>query len=87
MKNVIDQIKEILTEKLGLADSEVTPKAHFMRDLGVDSLDYVELMMEFEKAFNIKISEAESNMLKTVEQAAEFIETKLGNSASKNWAA
>ncbi|MBC8112126.1 MAG: acyl carrier protein [Verrucomicrobia bacterium] len=87
MKRVIDEIKEILTQKLGLADSEVTPQAHFMRDLGVDSLDYVELMMEFENAFNIKISEAESAMLKTVEQAAEFIESKLDSQDIKNWAA
>ena len=62
MENIHQTITDILVEKLGLAETEVTTDANFIKDLGIDSLDYAELIMEFEQAFDLKIpdSDAES---------------------------
>ena len=77
MKNVFEKICEILKEKLGIVDTEIKPYAHFLRDLGIDSLEYTEMVMEFEYAFDIRIPDAETSMLGTIEQAVAFIEKKL----------
>lgn len=55
MADVMAKVKEIIVNKLGVEESEITPEASFTNDLGADSLDTVELVMEFEKAFNIQI--------------------------------
>jgi acyl carrier protein len=76
-KNVFEIIRDILQEKLGIADTEIKPYAHFLKDLGIDSLEYTEMVMEFEYAFDIRIPDTETSMLGTVQQAVEFIERKL----------
>jgi acyl carrier protein len=69
----------MLVEKLGIEASQITPTANFIRDLGIDSLDYIELIMEFEQAFDIRIPDTEGEQLKTVGQAVDYIESKLAN--------
>ena len=59
MADITSKVKEIIVEKLGVDESEITPEANFTKDLGADSLDTVELIMEFEKAFEISIPEEE----------------------------
>lgn len=70
-------ITRILVEKLGIAETEVTPDANFIKDLGIDSLDYAELVMEFEQAFNIRIPDTDAEKLKTMHQAVDYINEKI----------
>ncbi|MBK6266664.1 acyl carrier protein [Marivirga sp. S37H4] len=70
-------ITNILVEKLGIARSEVTPDASFIKDLGIDSLDYAELVMEFEQNFNIRIPDMDAEKLSTVNQAVKYINEKM----------
>ncbi len=79
MEDVAIKIKSILIDKLGIADTEVTPDAHLSKDLGIDSLDYAELVMEFEQAFDIRIPDDDAEQLTTVEAATEYIKNKLGH--------
>ena len=76
MSEVADKVKAIIVDKLGVDESEVTETAS--NDLGADSLDTVELIMEFEKAFNITIpDEAASEKISTVGDAISYIENEL----------
>jgi len=77
MANVNQKITQILVDKLGIAETEVTPDANFIKDLGIDSLDYAELVMEFEQAFDIKIPDSDAEKLQTIKQAVIYIEHKL----------
>ena len=78
MSEVADKVKAIIVDKLGVDESEVTETASFTNDLGADSLDTVELIMEFEKAFNITIpDEAASEKISTVGDAISYIENEL----------
>ena len=77
MDEIRDRIKLIMVEKLGLAETEITPDANFIKDLGIDSLDYAELVMEFEQAFKIKIPDNEAEDLQTIRQAVQYISQKL----------
>ncbi len=77
MADVQGKITEILVEKLGIAATEVTPEANLTKDLGIDSLDYAELVMEFEQAFNIRIPDNDAENLQTVNQAVTYIENKI----------
>ena len=77
MEEIQNKVREILVEKLGIAETEVTPEANLIKDLGIDSLDYAELVMEFEQEFNIKIPDADAEQLATVEQAVKYIIAKL----------
>ena len=77
-ENVFKKVTEIITEKLGIPESEVTPDASFVRDLGIDSLDYAELVMEFEQTFDIKISDDDAERMNTIGSAVEYIQSKLG---------
>lgn len=77
MEDVQNKIKQILIDKLGLAETEVTPDANFIKDLGIDSLDYAELVMEFEQAFDIKIPDSEAEQLQTIKHAVSYIQSKL----------
>ncbi|MCU0353666.1 MAG: acyl carrier protein [Cytophagales bacterium] len=79
MPNVQEKVTSMLVEKLGIEASQITPTANFIRDLGIDSLDYIELIMEFEQAFDIRIPDTEGEQLKTVGQAVDYIESKLAN--------
>ena len=76
MGKIDDQVKDILVEKLGIAETEVTPDANMIRDLGIDSLDYAELIMEFEQTFDIRIPDEDAEQLVTVKQAVEYIDNK-----------
>ncbi len=70
-------ITNILVDKLGITRSEVTPDASFIKDLGIDSLDYAELVMEFEQNFNIRIPDMDAEKLSTVNQAVKYIGHKI----------
>lgn len=74
MSEVADKVKAIIVDKLGVEESEVTPAASFTNDLGADSLDTVELIMEFEKEFSISIPDEEAEKISTVGDAIKHIE-------------
>lgn len=76
MDEIEQKVAHIITEKLGIPDSEVTPDANFVKDLGIDSLDYAELVMEFEQTFDIKIPDDDAEKLSTIGSAVEYIRTK-----------
>ena len=73
MSEIADKVKAIIVEKLGVEDSEVTLKASFTNDLGADSLDTVELIMELEKSFNISIPDEEAENIATVGDAVNYL--------------
>jgi acyl carrier protein len=74
MSDIAQKVKAIIVEKLGVEESEVTPEASFTNDLGADSLDTVELIMEFEKEFNLSIPDDQAETIGTVGQAITYIE-------------
>ncbi|HUX56818.1 MAG TPA: acyl carrier protein [Bacteroidales bacterium] len=74
MSDIATRVKEIIVTKLGVDESEVTPEASFKNDLGSDSLDAVELIMEFEKEFNIGIPDDQAETIGTVGDAIKYIE-------------
>ena len=74
MSNVAEKVKAIIVDKLGVDESEVTNEASFTNDLGADSLDTVELIMEFEKEFDIQIPDDKAEAITTVGDAVSFIE-------------
>lgn len=76
MSEVADKVKKIIVEKLGVDENEVTPTAEFTKDLGADSLDTVELIMEFEKEFDITIPEDQTEKISTVGDAIAYIEAQ-----------
>lgn len=67
-------VKKIIVDKLGREESAITPEANFTADLGADSLDTVELIMEFEKQFNLNIPDTEAQNIQTVGDAINYIE-------------
>lgn len=71
--NVESKVQEIIVSKLGVEESQVTPSASFTNDLGADSLDTVELVMEFEKAFNLQIPDEDAEKIQTVGDAVTYI--------------
>ncbi len=73
MANIEERVKKIIVDKLGVEESQVTPEASFTNDLGADSLDTVELIMEFEKEFNISIPDEQAETITTVGQAIEYL--------------
>ncbi|MBN1340916.1 MAG: acyl carrier protein [Bacteroidales bacterium] len=74
MSDIASRVKGIIVDKLGVDESEVTPEASFTNDLGADSLDTVELIMEFEKEFNIAIPDDQAEKISTVGEAISYIE-------------
>ena len=74
MSDIAKRVKRIIVDKLGVEEAEVTHEASFTNDLGADSLDTVELIMEFEKEFNIAIPDDQAEKIATVGQAIEYIE-------------
>lgn len=75
MSDIASRVKAIIVDKLGVSESEVTEEASFSNDLGADSLDTVELIMEFEKNFDIQIPDDQAENIATVKQAIEYIES------------
>ncbi|MBL6962345.1 MAG: acyl carrier protein [Bacteroidetes bacterium] len=73
MSDIEAKVKAIIVEKLGVDESEVTPEASFTNDLGADSLDTVELIMEFEKEFNVSIPDEQAEKIGTVGQAISYL--------------
>ena len=78
MSNIAERVKKIIVDKLGVEESQVTPEASFTNDLGADSLDTVELIMEFEKEFNISIPDEQAETIGTVGQAIEYLDKTVG---------
>jgi len=74
MSDVATKVKAIIIDKLGVDEAEVTDSASFTNDLGADSLDTVELIMEFEKEFDIQIPDDQAENIATVKDAISFIE-------------
>ena len=77
MSKIADQVSKIIVDKLGVDESEVTKDASFTNDLGADSLDTVELIMEFEKEFDISIPDEQAENIQTVGQAIEYLEKQV----------
>jgi acyl carrier protein len=78
MANIAEDVKKIIVERLGVDPAEVTEVASFQNDLGADSLDIVELIMEFEKTFDIEIPDDDaSDKIATVGDAIKYIEDKV----------
>ena len=74
MADITSKVQEIIVDKLGVDAAEVTPEASFTKDLGADSLDTVELIMEFEKEFDIQIPDEAAEKIVTVGDAIKYIE-------------
>lgn len=77
MSDITTRVKAIIVDKLGVEEKEVTPQASFTNDLGADSLDTVELIMEFEKEFNIAIPDDQAEKIGTVGDAISYIENNV----------
>ena len=75
MSDIAQKVKAIIVEKLGVEENEVTTEANFTQDLGADSLDTVELIMEFEKEFNITIPDDQAEKIQTVGHAISYLES------------
>ena len=78
MSNVEDRVKDIIVEELGVEREKLTSEASFMEDLGADSLDTVELVMAFEKEFDIDIPDEDAEKLRTVGDAMNYLHEKIG---------
>ena len=72
--STFDKIKEVIIDKLGVEESAITEEAHFVNDLGADSLDTVELIMEFEEEFGIEIPDEDAEKITNVSSAVKYVE-------------
>ena len=77
MSDNLTKIKEIIIDKLGIEENKITLEARFIEDLGADSLDTVELIMQFEEEFDIEISDDDAEKLTTVGNSIDYITSKL----------
>ncbi len=73
------KVKEIIMDKLGVDESQITPEASFTNDLGADSLDTVELIMAFEEEFGVSIPDEDAEKIGTVGDALNYLKEKVGN--------
>lgn len=80
MKSTTEKITDILVDKLGISPTEVTPDANLIKDLGIDSLDYAEIVMEFEQVFDIKIPDTDAELFETIKDAVNYIDKKIAAS-------
>jgi acyl carrier protein len=78
MSDMVEKVKDIIVEELGVEREKLTDSASFMEDLGADSLDTVELVMAFEKEVDIDIPDEEAEKLRTVGDALKYLQDKLG---------
>lgn len=79
MSEIAEKVKSIIVEKLGVDGKQVTPEASFTNDLGADSLDTVELIMEFEKEFKLQIPDEDAEKITTVGDAINYLTEKATN--------
>lgn len=79
MADIKQKVTEIIVRKLGVEESQITNEASFTKDLGADSLDTVELIMEFEKEFDIQIEDSDAEKIQTVGNVVTYLEEKLAN--------
>ncbi|HTY38845.1 MAG TPA: acyl carrier protein [Bacteroidota bacterium] len=77
MADIEKKVKEIIVSKLGVDEAQITHEASFTNDLGADSLDTVELVMEFEKAFNVQIPDEDAEKISTVGDAVNYLKSKV----------
>ena len=77
MSDITGRVTKIIADKLFVDESEVTPEANFKQDLGADSIDLVELIMEFEREFDLSIPDEKAEEIQTVGNAIEFLEAAL----------
>jgi acyl carrier protein len=78
LATVLERVSKVVVDRLGVDESEVKLEASFRDDLGADSLDVVELVMEFEEEFDMQIDDEDAEKIATVGDAVNFIESKLG---------
>lgn len=78
ISNIEARVKKIIIEQLGVKDEQVTTDAHFVEDLGADSLDTVELVMALEEEFELEIPDEDAEKITTVQQAIDYISSHLG---------
>ena len=78
MSDIESRVKKIVAEQLGVAEADIKNESSFVDDLGADSLDIVELVMEFEKEFNVDIPDEDSEKLRTVGDAISYLNAKIG---------
>jgi acyl carrier protein len=74
VKQIVEKLKQIIREQLGVEEDEITPTASFVEDLGADSLDTVELVMAVEEAFDIEIPDKDAGKMRTVQDLIDYIE-------------
>jgi acyl carrier protein len=77
MSNIEERVKRIIAEQLGVVVADLTPESHIINDLGADSLDEVELVFAMEDEFEIEIDNQDSEKIKTVQQAIDFVASKV----------
>jgi acyl carrier protein len=77
MSSVLERVKKIVIEQLGVDEDQVTPSASFTDDLGADSLDTVELVMALEQEFNLEIPDEDAEKITNIEEAVKYIQEKL----------
>jgi acyl carrier protein len=73
-KEVVEKVRQIVSEQLGVDEAEVTPSASFVDDLGADSLDQVELVMALEEAFNMEVGDEDTEKMLTVQNAIDYVD-------------
>ncbi|MDN5331138.1 MAG: acyl carrier protein [Tepidanaerobacteraceae bacterium] len=74
---VLERVKKIIADQLGIDEDEVVPEASFIDDLGADSLDIVELIMAFEEEFDLEIPDEDAEKIKTVQDAVDYIKNRI----------
>ncbi|MDE3180496.1 MAG: acyl carrier protein [Acidobacteriota bacterium] len=82
MASIEERVKQLIVEQLGVDEAEVTPTAHFIDDLGADSLDIVELVMTFEESFEIEIPDEDAEKIHTVKDAVDYIQAHVKTSTN-----
>ncbi|MGH9397540.1 MAG: acyl carrier protein [Terriglobia bacterium] len=82
MASIDEKVKQLIVEQLGVDEAEVTPTAHFIDDLGADSLDIVELVMTFEESFEIEIPDEDAEKIHTVKDAVDYIQAHVKTSTN-----